>query len=156
MRILSLEETQRVMRTVEPARSIGLRFVYRGKNASVRTPQVPLAVKAKARLCARAFNEPLARAGLIKAESPTIQRVGVMIFLQLTVNNKWIKHWRKGNVKAAFLQGKERDTEQYGHLYLRPPKGKTLAGVKQGCFLEVVRSVYGSPDAPRAWWEDLT
>ena len=65
VRIMSLKESQHVLQTVDPARIIGLRFVYRDKNASIRTPQEPLPVKAKARLCAQAFNEPLARAGLI-------------------------------------------------------------------------------------------
>ena len=78
----------------------------------------PLAVKAKARLCAQAFNEPLARAGLIKVDSPTIQRVGIMIFLQLIANFGWTQHWRKGDIKAAFLQGKERDVEANGRLYI--------------------------------------
>ena len=29
-------------------------------------------------------------------------------------------------------------------------------GVPEGCLLEVVKSVYGLPDAPRAWFEELT
>ena len=70
-RIMTPAESRKAMQTVEPSRIIGLRFVYRDKNASVRTPQTPLPVKAKARLCAQAFNEPLARAGLIKVDSPT-------------------------------------------------------------------------------------
>ena len=31
-----------------------------------------------------------------------------------------------------------------------------MKGVPPGCLLEVVRSVYGLPDAPRAWWEEIT
>ena len=98
VRVCSLQESKEVNREVEPARIIGLRFVYRDKNASVRTPQVDLPVKAKARLCAQAWNEPLAKAGLIKVDAPTVQRVGVMIFFQVTVQFGWIKHWRKGDV----------------------------------------------------------
>jgi len=155
VRVCSLKESQEVQRTIDPARIIGLRFVYRDKNASIRTPQTDLPVKAKARLCAQAWNEPLAKAGLIKVDAPTVQRVGVMIFLQFTVNFKWVKHWRKGDVKAAFLQGKNRDVEVNGRLYLRPPKGRPLSGVGFGALLEVLKSVYGLPDAPRAWWDEI-
>ena len=124
-------------------------FAYRDEDVSVLTPQVPLPVKAKARLCAQAFDEPLAKAGLIKVDSPTVQRMGIMMFLQLTVNFKWKHHWRKGDVKAAFL-------ETLGKLYLRQPKIRRLPGVPEGCLHEVLRSVYGLPDAPRAWWEEFT
>jgi len=156
VRVMSLAESNLVNRTVERARIIGLRFVYRDKNASIRTPQTPLPVMAKARLCAQAYDEPLAKAGLIKVDAPTVQRVGVMIFLQVMVNFEWIPHWRKGDVTAAFLQGKKRDVEKNGRLYLRQPRNRPLKGVPAGCLLEVIQSVYGLPDAPRAWWEELT
>ena len=98
----------------------------------------------------------MARAGVIKVDSPTVQRIGINIFLQLVVNFKWQKWWRKGDIKSAFLQGKERDVDALGKLYLRPPKNRALPGVPQGSLLEVIRSVYGLPDAPRAWWEELS
>ena len=79
-----------------------------------------------------------------------------MVFLQLTVNFKWTHRWRKGDVQTAFLQGKKRDTDTLGKLYLRQPKSRRLPGVPEGCLLEVLRSVYGLPDAPRAWWEEFT
>ena len=139
VRILSAKESSQVKKTTDPRRIIGLRFVYRDKNASIRTPQAPLPIKAKARLCAQAFNEPLAREGLVKVDSPTIQRVGVMIFLQMTVNFGWTKHWRSGDIKAAFLQGKERDSEKLGKLYLSLPKKNgsevKLEGVGNYCLL---------------------
>ena len=156
VRVMTLKESQDVNETVDKARIIGLRFVYRDKNASIRTPQIDLPVNAKARLCAQAYDEPLAKAGLIKVDAPTIQRVGVMVFLQLLVNFQWIPYWRKGDVTAAFLQGKKRDVEKNGRLYLRQPKGRNLPGVPAGCLLEVLLSVYGLPDAPRAWFEEIT
>ena len=110
VRVCPLDESKRINDTVDAARIIGLRFVYRDKNASVRTPQAPLPVKAKARLYAQAYEEPLAKAGLVKVDSSTKQRMRIMVFLQLTVNLGWIKQWRKGDVKAAFLQGKERQS----------------------------------------------
>ena len=56
---------------------------------------------------------------------------------------------------SFYLQGTERDTEVKGRLFLRAPRGRPLQGVDEGDILEVVKSVYGLPDAPRAWWEEV-
>ena len=77
-----------------------------------------------------------------------------MVFLQLMVNISWVSTWRKGDVTAAFLQGAARNVEVFGVLYLEPPN-RPLAGVKTGCLLRA-ESVYGLPDAPRAWLAELT
>ena len=146
---------QDIYRDTPSTRFINLRFVYRDKNASIRTPQVWLPVKAKARICAQGFTEPMAKAGLVKLDSPTVQRVGIMVFLQLVANFGWTDTWRKGDVSSAFLQGTERDASK-GKLYLRPPRDRPLKGVSSGDILEVFKSVYGLPDAPRAWWEEVT
>ncbi len=155
VRIVKGKEVHDILRDTPASRIINLRFVYRDKNASIRTPQVWLPVKAKARMCAQGFTEPLARAGLVKLDSPTVQRIGIMVFLQITANFGWFDTWRKGDISSAFLQGTDRDAAK-GRLFLRPPKGKVLAGVDEGDILEVLKSVYGLPDAPRAWWEEVT
>ena len=67
-------EAKQVRASTDPRRIINLRFVYRDKNASIRTPQSNLPVKAKARLCAQASMEPTALAGMAKLDSPTVQR----------------------------------------------------------------------------------
>ena len=78
-----------------------------------------------------------------------------MVFIQLAVKFKWTHHWRKGHVKAACLQGKKRDTDTLGKLYLRQPKNRRLPG-----FLKVVllKSCVVSmcQNAPRVWWEEFT
>ena len=117
VQVCTLADSRLIEKQYDKSRIIGLRFVYRDKNASIRTPQSPLPLRAKARLCAQAFNEPLARAGVIKVDSPTVQRIGINIFLQLVVNFRWQKWWRKGDIKSAFLQGKERDVSALGKLY---------------------------------------
>ena len=48
--IIPPAEARRIREMTDPQRIISLRFVYRDKNASVRTPQLDLPVKAKARL----------------------------------------------------------------------------------------------------------
>jgi len=149
------QEVKDVYKETDPARIINLRFVYRDTNASVRTPQVYLLVHAKARMRAQDFTEPLAEARLVKLDSPTVQQVGIMIFLQLVANFNWFKTWRKGDISSAFLQGTERDDSK-GKLYLRPPRDRPLAGVDPGDLVEVLTSMHGLPDAPRAWFEEVT
>ena len=111
--------------------------------------------KAKARIRAQASRGPMAMAGKIKVDSPTVQRVGIMLFLQVMVNLGWIDQWRSGDISTAFLQGKERGAKSRGRLYLEPP-ARPHAGVPRGALLEEKKSIYGQPDVPRAWWEELT
>ncbi len=61
----------------------------------------------------------------------------------------------KGDISSAFLQGIEREVETKGRLFLEPPRGRPLKGVGPDDLLEVLKSVYGLPDAPRAWWEEV-
>jgi hypothetical protein len=119
--VLSREESDRVRATTSPARIIKLRFVYRDKNSGMGNSQMSVPIKAKARLCAQASREPLALAGELKLDSPTVQRSGNMVFLQLIVNLKWLGSWYKGDITAAFLQGRPRDQEKLGQLFLVPP-----------------------------------
>ena len=156
VRIVKGSEAGGLRKTVSKSRIISLRFVYRDKNASIRTPQIQLPIKAKARLCAQGSSEPMALEGKAKLDSPTVQRIGIMIFLQLTANFSWYDTWRKGDISSAFLQGTERDVQTKGRLFLEPPRGRPLRGVSPGDLLEVLKSVYGLPDAPRAWWEEVT
>ena len=93
--------------------------------------------------------------GMVKLDTLTVQRVGIMIYLQLVANLDWFDTWRKGDFSSAFSQGQERDTATKGRLFLEPPK-RPLSGVAAGDILEVIKSVYGLPDAPRAWWEEFT
>ena len=126
VRVVCPPEADRIREEVHRSRVIRLRYVYRDKNSSLRTPQTPLPVKAKARLCAQTSHEPLAKQGLIKLDSPTVHRVGVMIFLQLTINFGWLGRWIKGDVTSAFLQGRKRDAQTRGRLFLEPPTKKAL------------------------------
>jgi hypothetical protein len=93
-------------------------------------------------------------AGEVRLDAPTVQRIGIMVSLQLAASFGWHRNWHKGDITAAFLQGRLRDTEAFGKLYLVPPV-RPLAGVPAGSLLRVRQSVYGLPDAPRAWYEEL-
>ncbi len=114
-------KAKEVMKRIPRSLLIKLRFVYRDKNTALRTVQTPLPIKAKARLCAQGSREPLAMRGALKLDSPTVQRTGLMVFLQLVATFGWHSNWRKGDITAAFLQGRKRDESTLGELYLMPP-----------------------------------
>ncbi len=138
------------MKRLPRSRLIRLRFVYRDKNTALRTEQTPPPVRAKARLRAQTFREPLAIRGALKLGSPTVQRTGLMVFLQLSAIFGWHTHRRKGDITGAFLQGRKQARRGvFGELYLLPP-ARPLKGVALGSLLRVLKSVYGLPDAPRA------
>ena len=103
VKIISPSEARQIKSATDPRRIINLRFAYRDKNASIRTPQSNLPVKAKARLCALASLEPTALRGMAKLDSPTVQRLGAMIFLQLVLNLGWTQDWIKCDISSAFL-----------------------------------------------------
>ena len=81
-----------------------------------------------------------------------------MLFIQCALNFDWLERWYKGDDTSAFLQGRKRDTATRGKLYLEVPVRSLteLDGVPAGAILEVVKSVYGLPGAPRAWWTEVT
>ena len=69
---LSPEETAEVRRTVDKSRILRSRYVHRDKNSSLRTPQRPLPVKAKARLVVAGQNCPDCASGKIRVDAPTV------------------------------------------------------------------------------------
>ena len=151
---LSPEETAEVRRTVHKSRILRSRFVYRDKNASLRTPQKPLPVKAKARLVVAGQNCPDCASGKVRVDAPTIQRTSVLVFLQTVANLGWASSLRSGDVASAFLQGTRRDGVD--PIYFEQPRGRGLNGMKEGCLVKVIKGVFGLPDAPRAWWTEVS
>lgn len=87
----------------------------------------------------------------MKVDAPTVQHSSLMLFLHLVVSKGWIDWWRNGDISSAFLQGAESKGEP---LYMYPPE-RGLPGVSSDQILRLKRPVYGRPDAPRAWYEQL-
>jgi hypothetical protein len=87
--VVAPAEARTIKDSIDKRRLIRLRFVYRDKNAGLRTEHTPLPVKAKERLCAQGSNEPLAMAGEVRLDAPTVQRIGIMVFLQLVASFGW-------------------------------------------------------------------
>ncbi|CAE6970895.1 RE1 [Symbiodinium sp. CCMP2592] len=126
--ILSLEESQR-MENERPDRILPSRYVFRNKNAGLLDANgKELPVKAKARLCLQGHLCPDSRTGQVQVDSPTIERVSTMVFLHMVTSLGWTGEWFIGDISNAFLQGQ---------------------------ILKLLKPVYGRPDAPRAWYNEL-
>ena len=150
--ILSPEESMRVERE-ESARILPSRYVFRNKHAGlVDEKGCPLPVKAKARLCLAGHLCPDSLSGQVQVDSPTIESVSTMLFLHLAISYGWTQDWFVGDISNAFLQGAPLVGK--APMYMRPPK-QDLKGVGPGQLLKLLKPVYGRPDAPRAWYEEL-
>ena len=150
--ILSEEDSARIMREC-PNRVLPSRYVYRNKNAGLVDDQgKPLPTRAKARLCLQGHLCPDAQTGQVQVDSPTVERVSTMLFLHMAVSYGWTQNWFIGDISNAFLQGAPLIGKQ--PMYMKPPK-QGLEGVKPNQILRLLKPVYGRPDAPRAWYEEL-
>ncbi|CAE7707379.1 RE1 [Symbiodinium sp. CCMP2592] len=151
--ILSLEESRRIERE-RPDRILPSRYVFRDKNAGLLGPDGrPLPVKAKARLCLQGHLCPDSKTGLVQVDSPTVERVSTMIFLHLVTSLGWSQNWFVGDISNAFLQGAP--LKDKPDMFMRQPK-QGLKGMAPGQIIKLLKPVYGRPDAPRAWYEELS
>ena len=150
--VLSEEESARVLREC-PKRVLPSRYVYRNKNAGLLDESgKPLPVRAKARLCLQGHLCPDSQSGQVQVDSPTVERVSTMLFLHMCISYGWTGNWFIGDISNAFLQGAPLQGRQA--MYMRPPK-QGLKGVGPNQLLKLLKPVYGRPDAPRAWYEEL-
>ena len=151
-RVLSLEESNEIEKTKKD-RILPSRFVLRNKNAGLIAPDgTPMPLKAKARLCLAGHLCPDSLSGETQVDSPTIERLSTMIFLNLVVCFGWLDSWYVGDISNAFLQGAELVGKE---MFMRQPK-QGLPGMKPGQLLQLRKAVYGRPDAPRAWYNELS
>lgn len=149
--VLSIDESSKVEKE-QHDRILPSRFVLRDKNAGLKAPDgTPMPLKAKARLCLAGHLCPDSMSGELQLDSPTIERLSTMIFLHNVVSNGWLKNWFVGDISNAFLQGAPLEGKV---MYMRQPK-QGLPGLIPGQLLRLLKSVYGRPDAPRAWYNEL-
>ena len=149
--VIDVETSDQIKRE-KPSRIIKSRYVYRDKNAGlVNEDGSKRELKAKARLCVQGQHCPDCASGEVKVDAPTVQHSSLMLFLHLVVSKGWIDWWRNGDISSAFLQGAESKGEP---LYMYPPE-RGLPGISSEQILRLKRPVYGRPDAPRAWYEQL-
>ena len=93
------------------------RFVYRDKNAPLRTDKHPLPVKAKARLCVGGHMDPRLAQGDLRTDAPTVTRNSTMLFF--TICQRFDLEIYAADVEAAFMQGDEQPDQQ---LYMAQPR----------------------------------
>ncbi|CAK0837883.1 unnamed protein product, partial [Prorocentrum cordatum] len=78
--VLTIEESELVRGRVKANLILPSRFVYRDKNAPLRTDKRPLPVKAKARLYVGGHMDPRLAQGDLRADAPTVTRNSTMLF----------------------------------------------------------------------------
>ena len=87
--------------------------------------------------------------GLMKTQAPTCSRRARNIFNQKVANSGY--YLRKGDVKAAFLQGN--DTQKHRNVCIEPvPELAEKFGLKEGEVLRLLKAVYGLCNAPLEWY----
>ena len=151
-RALDLDQSAKILRE-KPERVLKSRYVLRNKHAGLQDEYgKPLELKAKARLCVQGQHDPDCLTGEVKLDSPTIQHNTLMVFLHCVVSFGWLDEWKSGDISSAFLQGKPSEGEP---LFMFQPR-QGIPGVKKGQIFQLLRPVYGRPDAPRAWYENLS
>ena len=149
--VLGIEESRQA-EIDHPDRILPSRFVLRDKNAGLIGPDgTKMPLKAKARLCLAGHLCPDSMSGELQLDSPTIERLSTMMFLHNVVSNGWIDNWFVGDISNAFLQGAPLEGKV---MFMRQPK-TGLPGLVKEQLLKLKKSVYGRPDAPRAWYNEL-
>ena len=148
--MLNEEESAHVMST-QPQQVLRSRMVLRNKNAGAFKSGLPLPTKAKARLCVLGQHSPGVAEGNVVVDSPTVQKVSTFYFLNCIVSWGWLGTWRVGDVSCAFLQG---NISEGKPLYMKPPP-TGLPVVHGNVVFRLRKSVYGLPEAPKAWYDAL-
>ena len=88
----------------------------------------------------------------LERQSPTLSMEGLSICLQILASMKW--QLIIADVEGVFLQG-EPLTRKGGRLFVKIPK-EGVPNQSNEDVVEVLKSVYGLSDAPRAWWTNFS
>ena len=101
----------------------------------------------KGRVVVRAYrHESL---GSLLTEALTAWKRCKHLFVLKCVQQKWFVE--KGDVRCAFLQGDVSNNTQADRVFYEPlPELAAAMGLTKDQVVELIRSVYGSVDAPRA------
>ena len=103
-------------------------------------------LKCKARWVLRGFQDRQKMEQ--QTDSPTATRPGFRLACQLAASRLW--HLGHIDLKTAFLQGEEYDTDRQVVCQLPPD-----VGAPPGTVAKLVRPAYGLNDAPRRWWNKI-
>ena len=128
---------------VDPKQIMRMRFILTWKKDS----SVPEGKRGKARLVVLGFEDPFL--GEEQVSSPTLNKRSKQILLQTVCQRGW--ELEKGDVTAAFLQGKKLDKCKY---CLAPPELCEALNLTPGeRVVRLLKSVYGLTTAPIEWFK---
>ena len=128
---------------VDPKDVMKMRWVLTWKRNEDGTP------KGKARLVVLGFQDP--HLGTENTSAPTLNRRSKQILLQTVVQREW--KLKKGDVTAAFLQGRPLQKSKYA---LAPAELAEAMNLPQGeRVIRLVKSVYGLTTAPLEWYSQV-
>ena len=152
--ILGPEESQAVyqelQRRGELDRVLKPRFVLTDKNASHRTEDNPLPLKANARIVVPGFKDLANLQGELRKDAPTASRIAQHVVCSLAAFH-WAWKMMSADVCAAFLKGDPYVTRE---LYLTGTdvrKGPSIP-IPVRCLAKVLKGIFGLADAPREWY----
>jgi hypothetical protein len=105
----------------------------------------------KARLVARGFTQ-INGVDYFSDDTfaPVCKLTSARTILAHAAKNNWLVH--QLDVKSAYLYGKLEEDEQ---IYMRPPPGIQLSGIKPGQVLLLLLALYGLKQAGRRWYKVL-
>ena len=130
---------------VNPKDVMKMRFVLTWKS----DPDSKLGKRGKARLVVLGFQDPYL--GKEETTSPTLNRRSKQLILQQATQKRW--RLRKGDVTAAFLQGKKLTKSKY---CLAPEELAEALGMPPGeRVVRLLKSVYGLTAAPLEWYKEV-
>ena len=106
--------------------------------------------RAKARLVVLGYQDP--RLGEEPVASPTMTRRARNMIFQLAAMKAW--RLKKGDVKAAFLQGKGLPEDKPVFIAANEELAEEL-GLPMGVLMRLKKAVYGLCQAPKSWYESV-
>ena len=114
-----------------------------------KDPDAPTGKKGKARLVVLGFEDPYL--GQENTCSPTPSKRSKQLLLQVIVQHGW--ELTKGDVTAAFLQGRKLEKSKYA---LAPPELAEAMNIPVGeRVVRLITSVYGLAAAPLEWYAQV-
>lgn len=152
--VLNLQESKAIYQDLERKgeldRILKPRLVLTDKNASLRTPDCPLPLKASSRIVIPGYKDLANLQGELRRDAPTGSRLAQhLLFCIAGAHPDW--KLRSADVRAAFLKGDPYIKRTLFIVGTDGSKGPSVP-IPQGCVARVLKGVFGLADAPREWY----
>ena len=128
-------------------RILQMRWVYTWKTET-DTEGKQTGKRAKARLIVKGFQDP--RLTHLPREAPTLSNLGRNLLMSCSASDKTPLF--VGDIKTAFLQGKQSEIQE--NVFAEPPpEVRKHLGMKDTEILRITKAIYGLLNAPKQWFE---